>query len=278
MAAVPNAWSRSNTAALDASIARVAANDSTLTSLFVLPNQSLPTAQWQALCQALKTNTQLRELYASGHAIDEVGALILAEALMDNTALEKLCIGNSTFGDEGVAAVAPGLALNASIQQLDLEYKGVSHFGVKTLIEALQDPMSPCRLTHLILSRNVGIADAGAKLLAEGMRVGDASGSGAEVVPERKGEFPGLHHLQSLSLRECGLTASACIPVCGSLTELDLRGNCFASTTGDNGAFVAIVEAVAAGAPRLERLQVCPLVALSVASYIGGCMRMRLCE
>jgi len=241
-----NAWSTSSTAKLDATIQRLQDNDPELTSLFILPNQSLPESQWLKLCDALKVNTHLESLYASGHAIGEVGALVLCEALMDNATLKSVCVGSSSFGDDGLAALSPGLALNGSLRRLDLENKGVSGKGVQTLIDTLGESHSMSELRELSLARNEAVGNDGARALAS------AVASSANP----------LRFLEVISLRSTGLTdrslvpGSLALPISSALRTLDLRKNNFSHPeTGGAQPFLALIEAVAR-ASKLESLLV----------------------
>ncbi len=53
----------------------------------------------QQLCQALKANTVLRELYASGHHLTPETAGMLGAMLATNTSLVSICVGDDALGD-----------------------------------------------------------------------------------------------------------------------------------------------------------------------------------
>lgn len=57
------------------------------------------TQEVQQICAALKSNTVLKELYASGHGMTLETAGLLGAMLASNTSLVSLCVGNDTLGD-----------------------------------------------------------------------------------------------------------------------------------------------------------------------------------
>ena len=71
-----SAWSAKSTSAIDSAIRRLEAGDESFRCLYFLPNQSLPADRWMQLCDLLGRSPHLEELYASGHFVDEVGALV----------------------------------------------------------------------------------------------------------------------------------------------------------------------------------------------------------
>jgi len=89
-------------------VERLKANDASLTSVTVFRGRLFGPDEAAAVSAALRTNTHLLELYASGHAMDAATAATLAEALAENTTLQSLCVGDDAFGDAGLAALAPG--------------------------------------------------------------------------------------------------------------------------------------------------------------------------
>ncbi len=62
------------------------------------------------LAEALRGNTHLTELYASGHELDQASVRAIAAAVGANQTLRTLCLGNSGFGDEGTTSLAEGIA------------------------------------------------------------------------------------------------------------------------------------------------------------------------
>ena len=110
-------------------VERLKANDASLTSVTVFRGRLFGPDEAAAVSAALRTNTHLLELYASGHAMDAATAATLAEALAENTTLQSLCVGDDAFGDAGLAALAPGVAKSTSLRSLDLENKGIEAAG-----------------------------------------------------------------------------------------------------------------------------------------------------
>lgn len=53
----------------------------------------------QKLCQALRANTTLKELYASGHHLTPQTAGMLGAMLAANTSLVSICLGDDALGD-----------------------------------------------------------------------------------------------------------------------------------------------------------------------------------
>ena len=100
-------------------------NDPSLTSVTVFRGRRFGHEEASDVCAALRTNTSLTELYASGHPVDASIAAAFAEALAVNSALRSLCIGDSELGDENLSALLPGVAASSSLTSLDLENKGI---------------------------------------------------------------------------------------------------------------------------------------------------------
>ena len=178
-------------------VERLKANDASLTSVTVFRGRLFGPDEAAAVSAALRTNTHLLELYASGHAMDAATAATLAEALAENTTLQSLCVGDDAFGDAGLAALAPGVAKSASLRSLDLENKGVGDAGAAALGDALATARSGgCpSLRAINLARNpklgpegVAAVCAGAKYVANLtkliLRELDARGVAADAVAE----------------------------------------------------------------------------------------------
>jgi hypothetical protein len=53
----------------------------------------------QKLCQALRANTTLKELYASGHHLTPQTAGMLGAMLAANSSLVSICLGDDALGD-----------------------------------------------------------------------------------------------------------------------------------------------------------------------------------
>ncbi|GJJ78966.1 hypothetical protein EMPS_11325 [Entomortierella parvispora] len=121
------AWGGGNANSVDAWVKRLKENDSSFTSLHILSFRRVTSAELGRVFEALEDNSTLKELYASGHALDEEAVQKLATSLQKNTTLERLNIGNDTVGARfGVIRVLmDGLALNKGLVKLDLENKGL---------------------------------------------------------------------------------------------------------------------------------------------------------
>ena len=121
------AWGGGNANSVDAWVKRLKENDSSFTSLHILSFRRVTSAELGRVFEALEDNTTLKELYASGHSLDEEATQKLAMALQKNSTLERLNIGNDTVGARfGVIRVLmEGLALNKGLIKLDLENKGL---------------------------------------------------------------------------------------------------------------------------------------------------------
>ena len=178
-------------------VERLKANDASLTSVTVFRGRLFGPDEAAAVSAALRTNTHLLELYASGHAMDAATAATLAEALAENTTLQSLCVGDDAFGDAGLAALAPGVAKSTSLRSLDLENKGVGDAGAAALGDALATARSGgCpSLNAINLSRNAALTPEGVAAVCAGaknvtnlqkliLRDLDASGVAADAVAE----------------------------------------------------------------------------------------------
>lgn len=178
-------------------VERLKANDASLTSVTVFRGRLFGPDEAAAVSAALRTNTHLLELYASGHAMDAATAATLAEALAQNTTLQSLCVGDDAFGDAGLAALAPGVAKSASLRSLDLENKGIGDAGAAALGDALATGRSGgCpSLRAINLSRNASLGPEGVAAVCAGaknvanlqkliLRDLDASGVAADAVAE----------------------------------------------------------------------------------------------
>ena len=144
-------------------VERLKANDASLTSVTVFRGRLFGPDEAAAVSAALRTNTHLLELYASGHAMDAATAATLAEALAENTTLQSLCVGDDAFGDAGLAALAPGVAKSTSLRSLDLENKGIGDAGAAALGDyAGHRPLGRTpSLRAINLSRNAALGPEG---------------------------------------------------------------------------------------------------------------------
>ena len=246
---------------IDDLVARLAADDPSLTALALLPARRFASADAASLATALARNAALRELHLGGRPLPAGGGTALAAALVERgTPLALLSVGDASLACAGVAALAAGLA--AGVIEADLELRGVGAAGVAALAAALADAVAPS-LRTLRLARNP-LGCAGATALVPGMRwlaavdvsgcgVGDAGvsalaaalagapslarlvlGANPDVTPAGVAALAdalsAAPALASLSLAGCARVAdagaaslAAALPLC-SLLDLDLCG------------------------------------------------------
>ena len=74
---------------------RLKADDQTLTSVTVFRGRLFGPSEAAEVCDALRSNTALREFYASGHAVDVETAGKFADMLTVNKTIQYICIGSS---------------------------------------------------------------------------------------------------------------------------------------------------------------------------------------
>lgn len=209
-------------------------------SLFILPNLVFGDAEALQLAAALRTNTSLEELSASGHALsaDGMRALMTACARQPGQSLRLLCIGDAQLGaDEGggdkdgvitgaLRELAEGLPSLRSLRQLDLERKGMGTAAAGAVAAAVGAHGS---LWELKLGHNQ-LGGSGVRALCA-----PAPTTGERRQQERGGQgglpcVAGLRHLgladNGIDGREvsvgCGLGA---VLRAGQLESLDLADN-----------------------------------------------------
>ncbi len=128
-----SAWGKNGSArSCDALLKRIEQNDPRLTELIVLPLKKFGSNEVLRLAKALESesNTNLKSMQASGHAIDDVRAL---EALGKGlSTIESIAIGDSEMGDQGVCAFCRGMETNPkrsdgsiALKSVDLSYKNM---------------------------------------------------------------------------------------------------------------------------------------------------------
>jgi Ran GTPase-activating protein (RanGAP) involved in mRNA processing and transport len=164
-----NAMAWGTTVGVASWVNRLVSNDPGLISVTVFRGRLFGADEAAAVFEALRTNTHLVELYASGHFMDAVTAGLLAEALAVNTTLQSLCVGDECFGDAGVAALAPGIANSASLKEIDLTNKGIGDAGAAALGHALATPGGCPSLTTIALSRNETLGQEGLAAVCHGL-------------------------------------------------------------------------------------------------------------
>ncbi|KAG7344379.1 leucine rich repeat LRR-containing protein [Nitzschia inconspicua] len=135
-----SAWGVNGSArSCDALLKRVEANDPTLKELVILPLKIFESKDLRRLANALRSNTHLTTLNASGHHIDDVESLEeLGRSLASQSLspMTELAIGDSQMGDAGVKALCRGLKSrnNLKLETIDLSWKGISSEGFATLL------------------------------------------------------------------------------------------------------------------------------------------------
>jgi hypothetical protein len=126
-----SAWGVNGSArSCDALLKRVEANDPVLTELVILPLKIFGSKDLRRLTKALRNNSHLTSLQASGHQIDDLDALEeLGKALSALTSsVVELAVGGSNMGDDGVNALCRGLkstTSNLNIRKIDLSWKNM---------------------------------------------------------------------------------------------------------------------------------------------------------
>eukprot|EP00537_Pseudo-nitzschia_pungens_P013839 CAMPEP_0172395756 /NCGR_PEP_ID=MMETSP1061-20121228/21654_1 /TAXON_ID=37318 /ORGANISM="Pseudo-nitzschia pungens, Strain cf. pungens" /LENGTH=627 /DNA_ID=CAMNT_0013127453 /DNA_START=64 /DNA_END=1947 /DNA_ORIENTATION=- len=232
-----SAWGKTGSArSCDALLKRIEDNDPRLTELVVLPLKDFGSKEVRRLarCIAKGSNTHLRSLQASGHAIDDLSALEeLGRALAgegagagegcgsgsgsgSGSALETIAIGDSNLGDDGVMALCRGLnatktattgSSNHKLRGIDLSYKNIGQEGCLELFRTLAGSTS---LRSIDLSRNESIgpdfdfANAATTFASMSM---SASASASAETRRLLPAFPSLTHMD---LSECSLNARSC--------------------------------------------------------------------
>ncbi|GMF18823.1 unnamed protein product [Phytophthora lilii] len=142
-------------------------NPKTAKSLYVMSTRSISDSDFVRLASAIAGNSQLQELYLSGHQVGALGLEAFADCLAKNSTLKHLSLGSESLGDEAVKTLSAGLARNgqSALESWDLEFKSLGVEGASAIAELLRTNTS---LTTLTLSRNQ-IGDAGVEKLAAGL-------------------------------------------------------------------------------------------------------------
>lgn len=132
------AWG-GNDGAIDRWEKQLKENDPKLVSLHILSFRKVTTKELARLFAAIAENTVLRDLYISGHALDEACADQLSETLTLNDTLKTLNLGNATLGNDAkvFGLICEGLAVNEGLIKLDLDNKGLKLDTVRLLADAL---------------------------------------------------------------------------------------------------------------------------------------------
>ncbi|KAF1317771.1 Lrr-containing protein, partial [Globisporangium splendens] len=125
----------------------------TAKSLYVLSTRKITEADAKRLAESIAVNTQLEELYLSGHRLGQEGLQAFADCVAVNTTLKHLCVGEDSLGDEGVKVLCDGIARNANsgLQTWDLEHKSIALAGAAAIGKLLETNTT---LHTLTISRN----------------------------------------------------------------------------------------------------------------------------
>lgn len=150
---------------MDNYIARLAANDPTLTTLNI-PVNNIRADGARALATALQQNATLTTLNISGNRIGDAGASALAEALLENTTLTTLIMNSTNIGNKGARALANALLQNATLTTLNIGLNEFADAGVRALAEALRQN----RTLAVLDLWNPKISIAGLHALADAIR------------------------------------------------------------------------------------------------------------
>ena len=108
------------------------------------------TQEVKQLCQALQRNTCLNNFSSSGLPASTEAAEQFAAMLGQNKGLRSLGIGDAQLGDQALAQLAGGLKNNSTLEALEMEHKGITAAGAKSLAEGL----SGSSLKRLCMARN----------------------------------------------------------------------------------------------------------------------------
>lgn len=143
---------------------RVERNDPTLTELVILPSKTFGGPEVERLASALKHNTHLTSIQASGHGVPPPSLRILGKALATCQTLKRIAIGDKNMGDAGVVALLHETGCCTYLERLDLAYKNISDKGMQILGASLGNS-----LLELNLSRNP-FGNAGLMAFCEAVR------------------------------------------------------------------------------------------------------------
>lgn len=225
------AWGAKGGRGVDDLVERLMRDDPSLTSLHVFSSRKFGREEVQQLCGALKINTVLKELYASGHHLTPETAGMLGAMLAANASLVSICVGNDELGDAGVQGLLSCLKQNSTLQKLDLESKGISSRGAASIADAIHGHVS---LKELVLAHN-HLGDAGMETLQ-----------------------PALGSLKSLDVRDCDIGPQGMQHLATALRDEDsqLEVLCL----DDNPLTAQGGQALAAGvwqSPSLTQLHLC---------------------
>uniref|UniRef100_A0A8C6UGG7 Uncharacterized protein n=1 Tax=Neogobius melanostomus TaxID=47308 RepID=A0A8C6UGG7_9GOBI len=189
-------------------------NPSHLTELNLNNNYSLSDSGVSHLCDFLqRTDCRLQTLRLSNCGLSEISCSSLASALKSNPShLTELDLGGNSLSDSGVSHLCDFLQrTDCRLQTLRLRWCDLSEISCSSLASALKS--NPSHLTELKLSFNKDLSDSGVSHLCDFLQRTDC-------------------RLQTLRLRDCGLSEISCSSLASALksnpshlTELNLGGN-----------------------------------------------------
>jgi len=134
-----------------------ALENNSISSLTLQKSPSIQHSEFEALAEALHTNTSLKYL-----ELRDIGATSLAAALCTNSTLRRLYLQLNQIGDQGAQALAGALCINTTLLILDLQGNQIGDGGAQALIEPL------CKANSSLRVLNVGnnkIGNAGKRAL-----------------------------------------------------------------------------------------------------------------
>ena len=143
-------WS-SKPRGIDDLIKRV--KDNLVESLYIMRQRTFDAEACTKLCDVLRDNAHLTELYASNHEVGERGLKAFASMLRVNKTLQKICIGTSESSDAFMRILCVGLRENVGLQTLDVTNRNLTEESAKLLGQVFVENESS-RLEELLLSRN----------------------------------------------------------------------------------------------------------------------------
>jgi len=210
----------------DSILKRIETNDPQLTELVILPMKNFGVAEVDRLAAAIAngTNTTLKSINASGHAISPTSSFTFASAIasanLTGGGVTDVAIGDGTMGDEGIVAFCKPLEESGGsggggLEVLDFSFKKLTKDGTTAINRAFGHSPTVRRL-HLY--RNVGIGDEGMETLCHTTTTYHEEEG--DVVPSLL--FPALEYLD---LSDCSIgTAGVRSLVVGLLSDTRTDG------------------------------------------------------
>lgn len=113
------------------------------------------------LCEVLKTNTHIKELFLGANDINDEDVKDIAKLVSQNKTLKKLSLMDNQIGNQGVKHLSQSLKSNKSLEKLLLANNRISKEGLSYLGESFS---SNTTLKYLDISYNI-IFEADIELL-----------------------------------------------------------------------------------------------------------------